>query len=165
MCYYRNITCTVLTKCSLQDFYHTALTEYPGSKQPICIFNFFVTSSCQKQNPIDDERRIKSAARCIWTFEGSSSTELSSQPAAGQTSGSVKTLMTPAESSCSQWQADFLDAVCQSGSQPDQTGGPVLQTEKEGEKEKERTEERYSFDFWNEKNILSDNVLNRFKLG
>lgn len=52
----------------------------------------------------------------------------SPHPAAEQTSGSVKTLMTAAESLGDQSQPHFLDAPCQSGRRPEQTGGPVRES-------------------------------------
>lgn len=59
----------------------------------------------------------------------------------------LKLLMTPAESHCSQSQPHFLDALCQSGSWAEHTGGPVrvLETERELGKERKKTEKRENF--------------------
>lgn len=54
----------------------------------------------------------------------------------------LKLLMTPAETQSRQSQPHFLDAVCQSGSWPEQTGGPVRVIGKK--RVRERDERRQS---------------------
>lgn len=83
--------------------------------------------------------------------------ERSSSPAAGRTSGSIKTsLMTPAESHSSQSRPDFMWALGQSERRPAETGGPVVAPQKGESREEEkwteqRREEEESQTFWNNK--------------
>lgn len=76
-------------------------------------------------------------------IECSSSTEVC-QPAVDKHLEALKVLMTPAETQSRQSQPHFLDAVCQSGSWPEQTGGPVrVIGKKRGlETERKKTEQR-----------------------